>query len=81
MFIGGATSAAIFSGANSPRRLGTSSPTTTEKYVSETTTIVRAIPRAYGAMSGHSESQEVNGLASALSPMAPLRIPTVVMPT
>ena len=44
--IGEAMIAAIVSGASNPRRLGTSSPTTTEKYVSRTTTNDKDNPRA-----------------------------------
>ena len=44
--IGEAMIAAIASGASRPRRLGTSSPTTTEKYVSSTTTKDSDSPRA-----------------------------------
>ena len=44
--IGEAMIAATVSGASNPRRFGTSSPTTTEKYVSAITTNDKAIPWA-----------------------------------
>jgi hypothetical protein len=45
------------------------------------TTSVIAIPLAYGARDGYVLSHRAIGAASVASPMAPLRMPTVVMPT
>ena len=78
--IGRATSVAARSGWSRPSCLGTSSPTTTDTQVRPMTTTARASRSACGASTGTVLSHRPSGSTRAVSPMAPLRMPTMVMP-
>ena len=75
-----ATTRAIASGFICPMRLGTSSPSTMEKYVMATTTMpVDSHPEFCGCTPCFS-SQRASGSASTASPTMPFRIAMDVMP-
>lgn len=79
--IGGAIKLAIVSGCVSASRFGTSPPTISETEVRTTTMIPSASVSAYGAIDGTWSNGVRSLLASAASPIAPFRMPMLVIPT
>ena len=79
--IGRAIARAMRSGAPSAMRLGTSSPTTSERYVMAATTIVSAMPPLQRPITGTPASRSASGSAMVAPPYAPANTPTNVIPT
>ena len=80
--IGGAMRQATPSGFICPRRFGTNSPSTMEKYVTKTTTNKRPAKRAVSiGMLNSALSHAATGVANAASPTMPERMPMEVIPT
>ncbi|TXT41752.1 MAG: hypothetical protein FD137_2629 [Spirochaetes bacterium] len=75
------TIAAMVSGRESAKFLGTSSPRTTDRRVVPTTTVPTEIGEAKGASKGMFENHSPKRLEIVAPPIAPVRMPIKVMAT